>query len=134
MSESSQVEGGQGAGEAVSKLQTELEAARSALAESERRRSLERELVRQRAIDLEAALLLTEASVSQMSDVDAARAVADLRRSKPYLFEAARPQAGVMGASPDERGSAAESAAQEARGTGDRKALLRYLRMKRLGK
>jgi hypothetical protein len=86
------------------------------------------------AIDVDAARLLTEATLAAMDQPDIERAVADLRRTKPYLFRVrSRP---VAGQSP--RGVAAPScedraaqAASEAAVTGHRRDLLRYLRMRR---
>ncbi|MBL0921564.1 MAG: hypothetical protein IBJ10_05480, partial [Phycisphaerales bacterium] len=85
-------------------------------------------------LDLETARLMTEAAVAQMPERDVAGAIAELRRSKPFLF---RSPAG--GASPPALSPRAEApqrtdlsgALEEAAVTGDRAALLRYLRLKR---
>lgn len=117
----------------VSELEATLSASREALDASERRAEIERELARSDAIDLEAARLLTEAAVAGMDDPDVASAIAELRTRKPHLFAPRRRRPSAMGAmaepAPRERG--AEAAAAEARATGDRRALLEYLRAKR---
>jgi hypothetical protein len=55
--------------------------------------------------------------------------VEDLRRHKPYLFRQARPR--MSGATLPEPIPTADHAAAEARATGDRRDLLRYLRLRR---
>jgi hypothetical protein len=65
-----------------------------------------------------------------MEAPDLARAVADLKRRKPFLFRSV-PRRAAMGAEPGEGEAPLESAAAEARQSGDRSALLRYLRLKR---
>jgi hypothetical protein len=120
-------------------IQRELEStqrlltqAREALDASERRRSLERQLSEEGAIDLETATLLTEAAVAGMDEPDLARAVRELKARKPFLFRAA-PRRSVMSGTPTDPGDASplEDAAAAARESGDRHALLRYLRLRR---
>lgn len=103
--------------------------ARAALDAAERRRALERELAGARPVDLEAAVLLAEAALAAQERPDVPRAVAELRRRKPFLFADAG--TGAMSALPPEAPGHADAAAAEARATGDRRALLRYLRLKR---
>jgi hypothetical protein len=120
----------------LEQIQRELDAtqallarAREALDASERRRSIERQLTEQGAIDLETASLLTEAAVAGMDTPDLARAVGELKRRKPFLFRSVPHRsvmAGEIGAEP-----ALEHAAAAARESGDRGALLRYLRLRR---
>lgn len=106
-----------------------LSEAREALDASERKRQIERELVKQGAIDVETAALLTEAAVSGMDKPDARAAIAELKRGKPFLFRAS-PRASAMSGVVEEA-SSLDRAAGEARASGDRRALLRYLRMRR---
>jgi len=115
----------------LEEAQRELAAAREALDASERRRTIERELVDAEAIDLETATLLTEVAVEQMDEPDVALVVADLKRRKPFLFT--RPQlfGGAMAAASEGGGSTLVRSAEEARTYGDRRALLRYLRLRR---
>ncbi len=136
--------GGSGAGEwrrRALAAETQLEAVRAALDDTKRAlaearaaidageqaRRVERELARARAIDPEAARVLLESS-GPVADVR--RAVADLRRSKPFLFEPS-PAAGAMGPSSPRGATPLESAAAGARASGARSDLMRYLRLRR---
>lgn len=114
-------------------LRLELERANRALSESETRRRIERELVDADALDLEACCLLTEAAVSQMDEPDVSLAVRDLRRRKPYLFQGRA--SAVRGATMTPIDTSVEDelglSAERARTSGDRAALLRYLRQRR---
>jgi hypothetical protein len=108
-----------------------LAESREALDAAERKREIERELSRQGAIDLETAAMLTEAAVASMDRKDAKAAIADLKRSKPFLFRPPVRTSAMSGAVEPESGI--EQAAAAARESGDRRALLRYLRMRRGG-
>ncbi|MCC6660860.1 MAG: hypothetical protein IT437_08240 [Phycisphaerales bacterium] len=108
----------------------DTERARAALDAAERRRQIDRELTASETVDLETAALLTEAAVAAMSAPDVAAAVADLRRRKPFLFRTPH-RAGAMSGAVRSHADPLGDAATEARATGDRAALLRYLRMKR---
>lgn len=117
----------------VAELEGRLAQAREALDAVERRHAIDMALVEADAIDLESARLLTELAVSQMSEKDVGLAVSDLRRRKPFLF---RERSGAtlgaaMGAhvAPP---NLAEAARDEAK-SGDRRALLKYLRARRAG-
>jgi hypothetical protein len=113
----------------VAELEAALAEAQSAAAETQRAQAVERELTRAGAIDLEAAAMLLGPALAE-PDADVAAAVRDLRSRKPFLFA---PPAGPSGASMgpavplDELGQMAT----DARSTGDRAALLRYLRRRR---
>jgi len=114
-------------------LERSLHEAQSALAASERRRSLERALLEAGAVDLDAAIAVAErVSGDDDEGADAAQTVAALRRSKPFLF---RDTSRVSGAAMSARAPAgrpgAERAADEAAATGDRASLLRYMRARR---
>ncbi len=115
----------------------DLEAAREALDASERKRQIECCLAEAGAVDVGAARLLTEAAVAEMDAPDVALAIEDLKRTRGWLFrrggaEIAQGAGSVMSVRPAERwGAALEDAAEEAAVTGDRSALLRYLRLKR---
>ena len=108
-----------------------LAASREALDAAERKREIERELARQGAIDLETAAMLTEAAVAGMGKADTKAAIADLKRGKPFLFRTPVRASAMSGAV--EADSGLENAATAARESGDRRALLRYLRMRRGG-
>ncbi|MGD9693149.1 MAG: hypothetical protein AB7G17_10200 [Phycisphaerales bacterium] len=113
----------------------DLEAAREALDASERKRQIECCLAEAGAVDIAAARLLTEAAVEEMDAPDVAVAIEDLKRTKGWLFghgHVSGAGASVMSGRVGERWSSAlEDAAEEAAVTGDRGALLRYLRLKR---
>jgi hypothetical protein len=117
--------------EKLAAVSRELEESRAALDASERRRQIERELVRADALDLETAVMLTEAAVSGMDEPDVASAVSELRRRKPFLFRAAGAGVSAMGAGPRGGMEVLDGAASAARASGERGALLRYLRLKR---
>ena len=110
--------------------QSLLTQAREALDAAERRRSIERQLAEQGAIDVETASLLTEAAVAGMEKPDLARAVGELKKRKPFLFRSPARRS-AMAAEPGEGDAPLVSAAAEARASGDRSALLRYLRLRR---
>lgn len=112
-------------------LQTQLDEARATIAALERRQRIDDLLREADAIDLEAARLLTELAVSRMDEPDVALAVRDLRRHKPYLFRAASPTGGMPARHEEGVSDPAEDAAQDAAASGDRRDLLRYLRLKR---
>lgn len=124
---------------ASTQLKTQLEEMTSTLAQtrealdaSERRRGIDVELAQSEAIDIEAARLLTEAALAQTKDPDPAKAIADLKKRKPFLFRPARKPASSMSAT----GKPAphnelDQIAEQARQTGDKRALLQYLRARR---
>lgn len=109
------------------------------IATLERRKQLDETLLQADAIDLEAARALANIAIEQMQQPDIAQAVAELRRTKPYLFrqqvQPGRRSSGAMSA----RDAAAESpaaaaitnAATDALESGKRIDLLRYLRLRR---
>jgi len=113
----------------VSELEKELAESRAAMASAARGAEIDRLLVGAGAIDLEAARLLVEAAMSA-GGVDAAEAVATLRRRKAFLFTPAGSGSGAMAAAAGERG-ALPDLADAARTSGDRGLLLRYLKARR---
>lgn len=120
--------------ERLEAAERDLGAAREAVDACERSRRIDGALREADAVDLETARLMTEAAVAGMEDPDIALAVRDLRAAKPFLF---RRQAGGGGTQAalarDSGGDALERALEEAALTGDRAALLRYLRLRRAG-
>jgi hypothetical protein len=115
----------------VAELEAALADAQSSAGLAARERTLEQELARAGAIDTETAALLLAPAMTNQPDADIGALVRDLRERKPFLFAATRPRAGAsMGpAVPmDELGDLAT----DARHTGDRAALLRYLRRRRV--
>jgi len=110
----------------------ELRHSREEVGRLERQQKIDRLLANSEAIDLEAARLLTEAAVEGMEEPDVEEAVADLRRHKPYLFRQHGPLRLAMGAkSRPGLQEWAEDAADEAKASGNRRDLLRYLRLRR---
>lgn len=117
--------------EALAEARGELDALRAALDAAERRRAIERALIEADVIDLETAMLLADAAVQRTEGpADIAGAVADLRRRKPFLFAQRAPRSAAMAprSGPPDRLAATREAAAS---TGDRGALLRYLRQRR---
>jgi hypothetical protein len=116
----------------IEELTTTLTQAREAIDASERRRQIDLELAQSETIDIETARLLTETAVAQMKQPDIAKAVGDLKKHKPFLFRPARRPASAMSAS-GKPAPADELAqiAEEARQSGDKRALLKYLRARR---
>lgn len=126
---------------AADELRASLEQARAQIAEAnealnscETKRAIDAALFETDALDLETARLMTEAAVAQMPERDVAAAIDELRRSKPFLFRSASPGAPVSTQSARADAAAGidlSGALEEAAVTGDRAALLRYLRLKR---
>lgn len=116
----------------LGELEAALEQSRTAQATIERKRQIDRALAEAQPIDLETAALLTESALDQMQTPDVAAAIGELRRRKPWLFResrAATPTA-AMAASADpamEQERLDDGLIRAAR-SGDRRALLRYLR------
>ncbi len=123
----------------VQTLRDELATTQAALAEAqqtitalERRQRIDALLAESDAVDIEVARLLTETAVATMDEPDLQRAVDDLRRDKPYLFRRqSAAGASAMPARSDDAPPPTQAAAQQALATGNRRDLLRYLRMKR---
>ncbi|MFW5682826.1 MAG: hypothetical protein ACOC1G_07460 [Phycisphaeraceae bacterium] len=116
-------------------LESDLATSRETVDQLERRSRIDALLTEADTVDLDAARLLTEIAVSEMDDPDVKIAVDDLRRHKPYLFtHDASDDASALGPRHDhEDHDPAAFAAEQAVRTGDRRDLLRYLRMKRSG-
>lgn len=128
---------------AVDDLREQLELAQARIAELERlmasessRHELERLLEGAGVIDLETALVLSERMLAG-GGLSPAEAVARLVKTKAYLFRSSGAPVGVRsGASalsgePARAADSLEALAAEARETGDRRAVLRYLRRRR---
>lgn len=115
-------------------LQGKLDEAEQTIQHLERRQKIDALLAESEPIDTEAVRLLTEQAIQQMEEPDVQAAVAELRQSRPYLFQ---PHSGDGGSSamaarfeqPAARDS--EQAAEHAAMSGDRRDLLRYLRLRR---
>ncbi len=112
-------------------VETDLSKTRETIAVLERRQKIDALLADSDAVDVEVARLLTEAAVEMMDQPDVAAAIADLRRSKPYLFRTRRTEAGAMPARTRGPSQTVITAAEQAASTGSRLDLLRYLRLRR---
>ncbi|QDU35518.1 hypothetical protein KS4_36010 [Poriferisphaera corsica] len=117
----------------VEQLNGELEDTRKTVSHLERRQRIDALLMDERAVDIEAARLLTEVSVESMDDPDIEMVVNDLKESKPYLFKSSQGSVARMMAPSDQIDTDRDvsNAATEAIQTGRRSDLLRYLRIKR---
>lgn len=116
----------------VVELEKVLAEARSAMDAIERRQQIDLALLEADAIDLESARLLTELALGQMDDSDIHAAVNELRQRKPFMFNARRSRLGsAMSGTPRQAADSLADVAEEAARTGDRKALLRYLQIRR---
>lgn len=117
----------------VSALSDEVETLRREIGQYERRERIDQMLLESEVIDLEAGRLLAEMSVSQMDEEDVGLAVEELRRTKPYLFRRSE-RVGRMPGKFEGRGvDRLSDAAASAAASGDRRDLLRYLRLRRDG-
>lgn len=112
-------------------LQTQLDDSQQTISSLERRQKIDALLTESDAIDLDAARLLTEISVSHMDEPDVASAVEELRRQKPYLFRKRTGTIDSVMSAHVESASPEQVAAERAASTGDRRDLLDYLRLRR---
>jgi len=123
----------------LGELADELESANAAVVSTQRRGDIERELTAARAVDLETACLLTEATIGEMDDPDVAVAVRELKSRKPFLFSCSSHASGggmgggAMSSQVGSGGNGLGKMATSARSSGDRNELLRYLRARRGG-
>ena len=117
----------------VAALRRDLVEAKGAAENAARRAEIERALASAGVIDLEITSPLVEEVVGSMEVPDIGKAVREVRSSKGFLFRQpagtglkSAAMAGVNG-----RGAGLEDLAGDARSTGDRSDLLRYLRARR---
>jgi hypothetical protein len=118
----------------VARLRAELASARAAAASAARRAEIERELAAAGAIDLEITAPLVERAVSAMDEPDIAAAVREVKAGKGFLFRAVAGggvRSAAMAGEPARAGLGLEDLASDARTSGDRGDLLRYLRARR---
>ena len=108
---------------------------RQTITDMQRQRLIDELLVDSEAIDLETTRLLTEMALSEMEEPDVEQAISQLRLRKPFLFrQTARGAAALSPKAENDQTSLARSmehAAAEAHSSGNRMALLRYLRLRR---
>lgn len=117
----------------VAQLRAELLSAKQTLEAFQRRREIEQQIIDAKASDVETAMILVEQTLLRKPDQDVAGAVAEIRSKKPHLFEPATAKhSGLMAAAGSRASSPAEAALKSARDRkGERKSLLKYLRLKR---
>ncbi|MFI4860966.1 MAG: hypothetical protein ACIAXF_09830 [Phycisphaerales bacterium JB063] len=117
----------------LGELRSAYDASQETITALERRERIDALLTQADTVDLETARLLTEVTVAGMDEPDVAAAIADLRRHKPYLF--ASGGVGLPSAmgprDPEQTSDPVVEAETQARETGDRRDLLRYLRLRR---
>ena len=119
--------------ERLGQTESRLAEAQRTADELRRRRDFERELALASPVDLDTARLVAESIANERGIEDAARAVRETVAAKPFLFRSREPS-GVMAPELHEgppSSRARQEAAEEAMRTGDRRAVLRYLRARR---
>jgi len=112
-------------------LREELDSARAAAAERDRAHELDLALSAAGAVDLDTARLLAQRAALDDPDAPPADLVHLLTREKPFLFSRRGADASSMAPVADHAPRHALSAARDAAATGDRAALLDYLRARR---
>lgn len=115
----------------VQALEEEAARARDWARESDLRRRIETALQEAGAVDVETASLLVERAIAGVDEPDVEGAVSALRTGKGWLF--ASPSAVGALHAPAGEGSDDAALAARAAARGDRRALLRYLRLRRNG-
>ncbi len=132
----------------LTQLQQQLHEARQTVRDLDRKRKIDALLAESDAVDLSTVRLLTEAAIVDMDEPDLKLVIADLRRSKPFLFRGRRssnsssnptdsantsptPRAVAQGLRITPPPLQAQQAAQQAIATGSRRDVLRYLRLRR---
>ncbi|HEX8877278.1 MAG TPA: hypothetical protein VF777_11045 [Phycisphaerales bacterium] len=123
---------------ALADLRSTLEQTRDALDANERRREIELAASGAGAIDVETAVMLIETAMKDRAPEELSTVIEQVKRSKPFLFEerhvpagAGLASSGVMSSEPSRGGEALAALAEEARASGDRRSLLRYLAARR---
>lgn len=113
----------------------ELTDLRDRASKLERRGAIERGLAQAGAIDTESLALLVESRLEADDDATPQRVIARLQRERPALFRASSARASAMSPSHPSQGApgraVVDRAHEDARATGDRRALMKYLRLRR---
>ncbi len=113
----------------VASLEAELADLAATQEQAEAARQLETLLRKAGAVDIEAAQTLA-AELIESEELDAPEAVATLKRDKQFLFATPTQEFSAMSGG-GRIGSDLEQVASAARSTGDRRELLRYMRLRR---
>lgn len=114
----------------IKEFEESLASVRSQLQTEQRARAIDAELHKAEPIDADTVRMLVEVSMPDKQNADVAKVVGDLKKRKPFLFREA-PRRSAYGAFAERDFDESRSLAEEARLTGDRNALLRYLRARR---
>jgi len=118
--------------QALSEAQAALSEKEATIQQLERRQKIDELLGQAEPVDHEAARLLTEQAVAEMAAPDVQQAVSELKRKRPYLFREREAAGGpAMAARSHSLDEPREEAAATAAMSGDRRDLLRYLRLRR---
>ena len=121
----------------VVELESELRSAREALRKSELRTEIDAALIGAGALDLETGRLVLEHELELMDEPDVEAALARAQAGKPFLFAGASGRGGsgstamAAGLPPSGAREDLDALAAGVRETGDRRELMRYLRMRR---
>ena len=115
--------------------EAQLEDMRERTTRLERRSGIERGLAQAGALDTEALALLVENRLDADEDATPQRIIAQLQRERPALFRVTGVRASAMSPSHPSQGASGRAvvdrARDDARATGDRRALMKYLRLRR---
>lgn len=114
----------------VKEFEESLTSIRAQLQTEQRARAIDAELHKAEPIDADTVRTLIEVSIPDKQNADVSKVVTDLKRRKPFLFKES-PRRSAYGTFAERDLDESSSLAQEARLTGDRNALLRYLRARR---
>ncbi|RMH11872.1 MAG: hypothetical protein D6695_08110 [Planctomycetota bacterium] len=117
--------------ERIAAFESELNRMRAEFDATEKKRQIELELSLAEAIDVETAALLIERAIEGAAEPDIAAAVAELKQTKPFLFRSSSAGSVMSGHIATNSRDVLGDLADEAKQTGDRAALLRYLRARR---
>lgn len=115
----------------LAELEKQLDEARQSIGRAELRSRIEREAQALDAIDVETVALLAQTTLAGMDAPDVGAVLRDLKRRKPFLFRGAAPPSAMAPQGTSGEDAALARALEEARASGDRRALLQYLRMRR---
>ncbi len=115
----------------LTELNTQLEQAQQSIAHTERNHQLDLALTSAGAIDLDTARLLAQRIAHGNTDATPTDILNQLTREKPFLFRKTSSAHSAMSPRADNTSAPAITAAHHAATTGDRTALLDYLRARR---
>ena len=124
-------------GEELAKARSEVTEIQAHHAAMERERAIEAALVEQGAVDLETARLVVESCLEKDEGKTVMEVLAEVQEQKPFLFRPPAPPvppetaSGVMSAHGGGAGGVIKRAEKEARESGHRRDVLRFMRLRR---